>query len=130
MEWKLHKLLSSPKVVSSKAHYYGGNNPSRRQAIVRIHSLQSLTKFLPSGKLVEGSDVPKEVTEFVVIERKYSKGKESPWYVWGTTEETTSTSLYPRVCNCGSRGLILWTVARLVEQRKRQEDINKANLVG
>lgn len=84
-------MLSRPKVASSKAHYYGGKNLLRRQAIVRIHSLQSLAKFTPKGELVEGSDTPKEITEYVVLEKKYEGGKESPWYVWGTTEETTST---------------------------------------
>lgn len=42
MEWKLHKLLSRPKVVSNKAHHYMGYDQDRRQAIVRIHSLQVL----------------------------------------------------------------------------------------
>nr|AVI60843.1 Mitochondrial inner membrane protein Mba1 [Morchella crassipes] len=87
MEWKLHKLLSRPKVVSNKAHHYMGYNQDRRQAVVRIHSLQSLSKFNAQGKLVEGE--PKEVVEYLVIEKNYHMGKESPWYVWGTTEETT-----------------------------------------
>lgn len=89
MEWKRHKILGWPRVVSSKAHYYGGRGLLRRQAIVRIRSLQSLAKFTPKGELVEGSDVPKEVTEYIVIEKKYEGRKESAWYVWGTTEETT-----------------------------------------
>lgn len=91
VEWKRHKILGWPRVVSSKAHYYGGRGLLRRQAIVRIRSLQSLAKFTPKGELVEGSDVPKEITEYVVIEKKYEGRKESAWYVWGTTEETTCT---------------------------------------
>ncbi|RPB09440.1 hypothetical protein P167DRAFT_577291 [Morchella conica CCBAS932] len=87
MEWKLHKLLSRPKVVSNKAHHYMGYDQDRRQAIVRIHSLQSLSKFDAQGKHLKGE--PKEVVEYLVIEKNYHMGKESPWYVWGTTEETT-----------------------------------------
>lgn len=90
-------MLSPPKVASSKAHYYGGKGLLRRQAIVRIHSLQSLAKFTPRGELVKGSDTPKEIMEYVVLEKKYENGKESPWYVWGTTEETTST-FYSELC--------------------------------
>ncbi|KAA8914808.1 hypothetical protein FN846DRAFT_236583 [Sphaerosporella brunnea] len=88
MAWKLHQYLEPPRIVSNKAHHYAGTNLSRRQAVVRIHSLQSLTKIAPNGQIVEGTDTPREVTEYVVVERKKVNGTESPWFVWGTTNET------------------------------------------
>lgn len=119
MEWKRHKILGWPRVVSSKAHYYGGRGLLRRQAIVRIRSLQSLAKFTPKGELVEGSDVPKEVTEYIVIEKKYEGRKESAWYVWGTTEETTGMCIPSS--ELGSGKLILRVVERLAEQKRKLE---------
>ncbi|KAF8249723.1 hypothetical protein K440DRAFT_621192 [Wilcoxina mikolae CBS 423.85] len=89
VEWKLHEYVRPARIVSNKAHYYTGMNLSRRQAVVRIHSLQSLTKFNPQGQIVEGTNIPKEVVEYLVIEKKKVDGVESPWYIWGTTAETT-----------------------------------------
>ncbi|RPA91016.1 hypothetical protein L873DRAFT_1820143 [Choiromyces venosus 120613-1] len=96
MEWRLLRMLSRPRVVSSKAHHYAGVGLNRRQAVVRLHSLQSLEK-VTLGKLgevlsKEGGE-EKEVVEYLVIEKKYDKGVESAWSVWGTTEETTMEKL-------------------------------------
>ncbi|KAG0138491.1 hypothetical protein HOY82DRAFT_142987 [Tuber indicum] len=97
MEWRLHRMLSQPRVVSSKAHHYVGLGLNRRQAVVRLHSLQSLAKVTlgKRGEVLsrEGGE-EKEVVEYLVIEKKYDKDIESPWSVWGTTEETTGLLLF------------------------------------
>lgn len=64
--------------------------------------------------------------EYVVIERNCDSGKESPWYVWGTTEETTCmfSSLGWGVLNADSR-----IVERLAEQKKRIEALMKRSLI-
>ena len=40
MEWKIHKYLSRPRVVSNKCHFYPGVKVCRKQAVIRIHTLQ------------------------------------------------------------------------------------------
>ena len=64
-----------------------------RQVAVRIRSKQSLAKIIPAAKgqqevVVEGTD-EKKVDEYVVIQRRIMMGKEDPWMVWGTTQETS-----------------------------------------
>ncbi len=61
---------------------------------MRIRSKQSLAKIIPATKgqrelVVEGTDLDKQVNEYVVIQRRIMKGKEDPWMVWGTTQETS-----------------------------------------
>jgi len=57
--------------------------------VVRIKSMQSLQKFDREGKLVDGSGEEKEVTEYVVVQKRLSKGVEGEWMIWGTEQETT-----------------------------------------
>ena len=62
--------------------------------MVRIRSKQSLARIIPATKgqgeaVVEGTDTDKEVSEYVVIQRRIVQGKEDPWLVWGTTQETS-----------------------------------------
>lgn len=64
-----------------------------RQAIVRIRSIQSLTKFvqgLPGEKdiIINGTGEKKEMDEYFVLQRRIWKEKEEPWMVWGTTQES------------------------------------------
>jgi protein MBA1 len=40
MEWKIHKYLTRPRVVSNKCHFYPGLNVCRKQAVIRVHTLQ------------------------------------------------------------------------------------------
>ncbi|TGZ83043.1 hypothetical protein EX30DRAFT_339284 [Ascodesmis nigricans] len=90
MEWRLHKYLSPIKMVSNRAHFYLDMGFNRRQAVFRIHSTQSLTKYDAKGNVVPGTGEPKELVEYVVLEQMALKGRpRSHWYVWGTTEETT-----------------------------------------
>ncbi|KAI5777374.1 hypothetical protein EDC01DRAFT_406983 [Geopyxis carbonaria] len=90
VEWRLHKYLSPVKLVSSKAHYYAGMNTSRRQAVVRIHSLQSLTDVTTESQRSLEKANPKEVLEYIVIEKRKIGDNESPWFVWGTTNEKSN----------------------------------------
>lgn len=50
--------------------------------------IQSLTKFTPQGKIVPGTEIPKEVVEYLVVEKKKLAGVETPWHIWGTTTES------------------------------------------
>ena len=59
------------------------------QAVVRIRSTQSITKYDAKGKPQPGTGEKKETIEYVVIQKHWTAGKETPWVVWGTTEETT-----------------------------------------
>ena len=63
-----------------------------RQAVVRIRSRQSLTRY-KDGQVVAGSGQEKDVQEYVVIQKRLWKGKEEGWLVWGTMEETTMEKL-------------------------------------
>lgn len=64
-----------------------------RQVVVRIRSIQSLERIKPGvdGKedvVVEGSGAEKDITEYIVVQRKVVKKVEEPWMVWGTTGES------------------------------------------
>ena len=43
--------------------------------------------------LWDGEGTEKDVTEYIVIQRRVWYGAEEPWQVWGTTEETDIESL-------------------------------------
>lgn len=69
---------------------------------MRIRSKQSLAKIIPATKgrresVVEGTDREKQVDEYVVIQRRVMKGKEEPWMVWGTTQETSVDEVLRKV---------------------------------
>lgn len=49
-----------------------------------------MTRYTPQGKVVEGTDIPKPVIEYIVVEKKRIAGTDQPWHVWGTTTETTT----------------------------------------
>lgn len=38
--------------------------------------------------MVEGTNLPRPVVEYLVVEKKVIAGVEQPWHVWGTTAET------------------------------------------
>lgn len=51
MEWKLHRYVRSIRIVSNKAACYAGMSLFRRQAVVRIHSVQvrwNILSLLPA----------------------------------------------------------------------------------
>ncbi|KAL2353825.1 hypothetical protein BJ546DRAFT_113837 [Cryomyces antarcticus] len=99
--WTFHNHTSRPRVISHKAVILpaslGGGKAAVRQVVVRIKSRQSLVRIQKvrqkDGSMVEklaGPEEPKEVTENVLIQKQLWNGKEGPWIVWGTVEETTS----------------------------------------
>lgn len=64
-----------------------------RQVVVRLRSRQSLARLVSSGKnkpeeIVKGTGDEKEVSEYLVLQRRVMKNQEGPWMIWGTTEET------------------------------------------
>lgn len=123
--WRLHKYLSPPKLVSYKAagmpESEGLKGFGIVQAVVRIHSLQSLQhvkrvqvrkgaekkmvmedivvdargRELPLARVTEQVDMEgaKETVEYFVIQKMMKRSKEGPWMVWGTAEETTVDKL-------------------------------------
>jgi protein MBA1 len=93
------------------------------QAVVRIHSLQSLrhvkrvwTKEKGRGETTkevlvdaQGRELPpekdseeaalkdaKELVEYFVVQKSVRKGKEGNWMLWGTAEETTLAAVENR----------------------------------
>ncbi|KAK5133452.1 hypothetical protein LTR08_007694 [Meristemomyces frigidus] len=121
LKWTLHKHLSKPRLASYRPGIQPGQKGGSRtevngvvQAVVRIHSLQSLqhTKRVSlkgaNGKtlvreivvdahgrelqpVAEGA-VPKdakEAVEYFVIQQNVRKSKAGPWKIWGTAEEMT-----------------------------------------
>lgn len=125
LKWTLHKHLSRPRLVSYKAAVLppGKHETSRErnglaQAVVRIHSLQSLQHVkrvstrdaqnrLTTRDVVvdaQGRELPplaagavpkdaKEAVEYIVVQRSLRKSREGPWKLWGTAEETTPARL-------------------------------------
>lgn len=92
MEWTIHKYGRFPRVVSDRAARLPVEGAWLRQAVVRIRSRQSLTRFR-EGQVVAGSGHEKDVKEYVVIQKRLWKGREEGWLVWGTTEEMTMEKL-------------------------------------
>lgn len=82
------------KVVSDRAARLRIPGAALRQAVVRIESEQSLTRYSTVAKPGEGKGQQRrkekttETREYLVIQRLTVKGKEGKWKVWGTTEET------------------------------------------
>lgn len=87
VQWTLHNYARSPRIVSDRAARLPIEGAGLRQAVVRIRSRQSLTRFR-GGQVVAGSGGGKDVKEYVVIQKRLWKGKEEGWMVWGTMEET------------------------------------------
>lgn len=92
MVWEMVKEKGS-KVVSHRATPLHMREAGIRQAVVRIKSVQKLTRYDAEGKMVAGSGKEKEVVEYVVVQKRCWLGKEYPWKIWGTTEETTIEAL-------------------------------------
>jgi len=80
-------------VVSHRATPLHEKGTGLRQAVARIKSVQRLTRYDADGEAVPGSGKEKEVVEYVVVQKRLWLGKEHPWRIWGTTEETTIEAL-------------------------------------
>lgn len=129
LKWTLHKHLSQPRLVSYKCGLLPGadGRPVKVkdqqngvvQAIIKIHSLQSLqhvrtSTYRDRGQLIrketlvdsQGRELPaeedpdaaarrnaKETVEYFVIQKVLRLSREGPWMVWGTAEETSLEKL-------------------------------------
>ena len=124
--WKLHHHITPPRLMSYRGIVFQDSMELPReerhgvvQAVVRIHSLQSLwpVRRVPvreGGKTVlkdvivtpEGREVPvervmesslqmnrKETVEYLVIQRMYKRAQPGEWMVWGTAEEMSLDKL-------------------------------------
>ncbi|EME38771.1 hypothetical protein DOTSEDRAFT_160418 [Dothistroma septosporum NZE10] len=120
LKWTVHKYLTTPKVISYKFQVLpDGPNTDKfafAQAVVRIQSLQSLTKTKrmrvvdresnkacikeatvdEQGSFVHDGDlksyrqrVARVTTEYLVVQRMVRHSRLGEWHVWGTTEEAT-----------------------------------------
>lgn len=81
--WTVHRYKGRAKVVSHKAATLPISQDSTaviRQAVVRIRSLQSLSK---RGEHA----VPRDMTEYVVLQKLYGFKAKDEWKIWGTIEE-------------------------------------------
>ncbi|KAI9674987.1 MAG: hypothetical protein M1817_001393 [Caeruleum heppii] len=87
-EWQLHRHTHTPRVVSDRGARFAIEGAGLRQAVVRIQSRQSLTRYTSRGDVVPGTGEAKDIKEYLVLQKRLWKGEESPWLVWGTTEET------------------------------------------
>lgn len=101
--WTLHSWTAQPKIVSHKympMSLEDNNDKSKQttiqQVCVRMQSLQSLKKVrkVKQGRetvevLEEGSSAePKQVVEYLVVQRLCKRGNMGPWMIWGTTTES------------------------------------------
>lgn len=114
-KWTLNSYVGTPRVVSNRAGRLpfdagpGDRGSALRQVVVRIRSKQTLVKERVEDKskkrkpgkgdnadaAVQDIGVPraKEVTEYLVLQRRMWRGVEEPWIVWGLAEETTLEKL-------------------------------------
>ena len=60
-----------------------------------MQTSQSLTKYKTGAVgipdvVISGTEKekPKDVTEYLVLQRRILRGEEGPWKIWGTTTET------------------------------------------
>lgn len=87
VKWELLRYVGTPRVVSDRAALVPGmEGMAIRQAVVRIRSLQRLTRTV-GGKAI-GNEEGKEVEEYVVVQQKVEKWQAGGWQVWGTTKAT------------------------------------------
>lgn len=107
MRWVLVRHVKSPTVVSFKAVVQtdpqGKVNPKTeqiglKQAVVRIHSVQSLQHVrrftVKEGDTrtvkeeVLGAPTEKESVEYLVVQKMLFNSREQSWKVWGSTQES------------------------------------------
>lgn len=87
VKWELVRYRGRGRVMSNRAGRLPIEGAAVRQVVVRVRSVQTLTRWR-GGKQVEGSGQEREVTEFVVLQRRLIGWREEEWQVWGTTKET------------------------------------------
>lgn len=98
MHWTLHKFTRGPKFVSHRIAVLPYKGAALRQVVVRLRSRQSLTRTVSNGlgrkeKPIREEEQEKDVSEYLVLQRRIMKDREEPWMVWGTTEESDLTTI-------------------------------------
>jgi len=93
VKWELIKYTKRPKIMSHRAATLMKEGDGIRQAVVKLCSKQSLTRYRPNGAVVPGSGKERDVQEYLVIQKALLRGKEDDWIIWGTTEETSLEKL-------------------------------------
>ena len=88
MQWELERYVGQPRVVSNLMGKMPIEGAAVHQAIVRIKSVQKITRYDARGKIMEGSGKAKTVVENVVMHKVYQSWKAGEWKIWGTTPET------------------------------------------
>ena len=65
-----------------------------RQHVVKIKSVQSLDPLVTKGRTLSETEYvageKKPMVEYMVLQKRIFKGKEGPWLVWGTVQETNA----------------------------------------
>ncbi|MCJ1288461.1 hypothetical protein MMC26_007819, partial [Xylographa opegraphella] len=96
LRWTLHQYIHRPRVVSHRAVVLPmAKGAALRQAVVALHSRQSLANVKAGGELTPDTGEVKEIKEYVVVQRRMWKEQEEPWMVWGTIEESDWPSTSP-----------------------------------
>ncbi|KAL8854890.1 MAG: hypothetical protein Q9221_000397 [Calogaya cf. arnoldii] len=102
LRWTLHKFIRAPKFVSQRVGVLPYKGSAIRQVVVRMRSRQSLARMVSRGPgrpdaQIQGTGEEKDVTEYLVLQRRIWKEIEEPWMIWGTTDETDpDTVLIPK----------------------------------
>ncbi|KAF2105132.1 hypothetical protein NA57DRAFT_29780 [Rhizodiscina lignyota] len=67
-----------------------GGDTGVRQVVVRMVTRQRLSRSTMAGEELEVYEgEPKDVVEYLVLQRRIWDGAEEPWLVWGFAEETS-----------------------------------------
>ena len=110
VRWQLDSYLDPTRAVSHKAMQYAILDLNRRQVVFRIHSRQArpphspwaspaeLTIPSPLQKVTRSrrsdgavlEETLRDVVEYLVLEKTTVRGIESPWFIWGTTSESSA----------------------------------------
>lgn len=92
-EWNLIKLLSPVEVISHRATPQSLEDGSDfpvlyRQAIVRVHALQTLVPRNRKGlsDALVGNSETHAIDEYMVLQKRLYQGIEEDWKVWGTLQ--------------------------------------------
>ncbi|KAL8994919.1 MAG: hypothetical protein Q9169_005256 [Polycauliona sp. 2 TL-2023] len=93
LRWTFHKLIRRPRFVSHRVAILPYKGSAIRQVVIRMRSRQSLARMVSRGPgrpdaPIQGTGEEKDVSEYLVLQRRQWKDVEEPWMIWGTTEET------------------------------------------
>lgn len=97
--WTLHRYFDNfyfltPRIVNTRIGRLPREQSAIMQVVVKIKSTQSLQRIAKSNlgkKSIDShgsQEAQKTLVEYVVLQRMMLDGKESPWRIWGTTQET------------------------------------------